>query len=121
MLLIAEHKALEALIMTHAERQFKAMVDQQWAELAYQGRWWDPFMDDLNAFIGCVQHRVTGTVRLRLFKGGMQVIGRESDYALYSEAAASFDDTETLEQNQMTGMVRTHGMSSLLYERIRRK
>ena len=120
-LLIAAHRALEALVTTHAERAFKAQVDQQWAEMAYKGLWWDPFMEDLNAFIGSVERRVSGTVRLRLYKGGLQVIGRESLWALYSEAAASFDDSETLEQSQMTGMVRTHGMESLLYARLRSK
>lgn len=119
-LLIAAHRALEALITTHAERSFKAHVDQQWADLAYKGLWWDPLMEDLNAFIMTVQRRVSGKVRLRLFKGGMQVVGRESPWALYSEAAASFDDTVALEQSQMTGMVRTHGMESLLYARLQR-
>jgi argininosuccinate synthase len=119
-LLIAAHRALEALVATHAERAFKAQVDQQWAETAYKGLWWEPFMEDLNAFTGSMQRRVSGKVRLRLYKGGMQVIGRESEWALYSEAAASFDDTETLEQSQMTGMVQTHGMESLLYARLRR-
>lgn len=119
-LLIAAHRAMEALVTTQRERAFKALVDQQWAELAYQGLWWDPFMEDLNAFIQQVQTRVEGDVTLRLFKGGLQVMRRSSPYALYSEAAASFDDTETLEQSQMTGMVRTHGMASLLYSRLHR-
>ena len=118
-LLIAAHKALEALVTTHAERAFKTQVDQQWAELAYKGLWWDPLMEDLNAFIGAIQQRVTGSVRLRLYKGGLQVSARESEWALYSEAAASFDDSQTLEQNQMTGMVQTHGMESLLYSRLK--
>lgn len=120
-LLIAAHKALEALVTTHAERAFKAQVDAQWAELAYKGLWWEPLMEDLNAFIGSVQKRVTGSVRLRLFKGAFQVTGRMSKWALYSEAAASFDDTEALEQSQMTGMVRTHGMETLLYARLKRQ
>lgn len=120
-LLIAAHRALEALVTSHGERAFKAQVDQQWGDLAYKGLWWDPFMEDLNAFIDAVQRRVSGKVRIRLFKGGMQVVGRESDWALYSEAAASFDDTEALEQSQMTGMVRTHGMESLLYARIKQR
>lgn len=118
-LLITAHKALEALVMSAAERRFKAHVDQSWAELAYQGLWWEPFMEDLNAFIGSVQQRVTGKVRLRLYKGGLQVLGRTSPWALYNEAAASFDDSETLEQSQMTGMVRLHGMESLLYQRLK--
>ena len=117
-LLIAAHKALEALVSTNRERSFKALVDQQWARMAYEGLWWDPFMEDLTAFSGSIQTRVSGKVRLRLFKGGLQVTGRESANALYSEAAASFDDTDTLEQSLMTGMVRVHGMESLLYARL---
>lgn len=117
--LIAAHRALEALVTTKPERSFKAQVDQQWADLAYQGLWWDPFMEDLNAFIGQVQSRVTGEVTVRLYKSSLQVMARTSPAALYSEAAASFDDTETLEQSQMTGMVRTHGMASLLYSRLK--
>lgn len=120
-LLIAAHRALETLVTTHAERAFKAQVDAQWADLAYKGLWWDPFMEDLNAFVAQVQRRLTGTVRMRLFKGGLTVLGRDSDWALYSEAAASFDDTTSLEQSQMTGMVRTHGMESLLYARLARR
>ncbi|MEZ0325023.1 MAG: argininosuccinate synthase [Fimbriimonas sp.] len=119
-LLIAAHKALEALVTTYRERSFKTLVDQEWARMAYEGLWWDPFMEDLTAFTGSIQRRVTGKVRLRLFKSSLQVMGRESDFALYSEAAASFDDTQALEQSQMTGMVRTHGMESLLYARLRR-
>jgi argininosuccinate synthase len=117
-LLIAAHRALEALVTTHAERRFKALVDQEWAALAYKGLWWEPLMRDLTAFVSEVEDRVTGTVRLRLFKGSLQVLGRSSEWALYSEAAASFDDSETLEQSQMTGMVRTHGMESLLAARL---
>jgi argininosuccinate synthase len=119
-LLIAAHRALEALVTTHSERAFKSQVDAQWAELAYKGLWWEPLMEDLNAFIASIQTRVSGTVRLRLFKGGLQVMGRSSPWALYSEAAASFDDTTELEQSQMTGMVQTHGMESLLYARLKR-
>ncbi|MCA0362186.1 MAG: argininosuccinate synthase [Armatimonadetes bacterium] len=118
-MLIHAHKGLEALVTTHPERRFKAQVDQQWAEMAYQGLWWDPFMEDLNAFIGSVQTRVTGDVTLRLFKSSMQIMQRSSPFALYSEAAASFDDVEALEQSQMTGMVKTHGMASLLYAKLK--
>lgn len=120
-LLIAAHRALESLVTTQAERSFKVLVDQQWAQMAYKGLWWDPFMDDLNAFTGQVGKRVSGSVRLRLFKGAYQVIGRESPWALYSEAAASFDDAHSLEQSQMTGMVRTHGMEGILYADLKRK
>jgi argininosuccinate synthase len=78
-------------------------------------------MDDLNAFIGSVQSRVTGWVKVRLYKGALQVVGRGSDWALYSEAAASFDDVQELEQSKMTGMVQTHGMESLLYAKLKKR
>ncbi len=120
-LLIAAHKALEALVMSYPERGFKAQVDAAWADMVYKGLWWDPFVEDLNAFIASVQKRVTGTVKVRLFKGGWHVMGRDSDWALYSEAAASFEDSTELEQSKMTGMVQTHGMESLLYAQLRAK
>ena len=78
-------------------------------------------MEDLNAFNASVQKRVTGWVKLRLFKGGLQVTSRGSDWALYSEAAASFDDVQVLEQSKMTGMVQTHGMESLLYAKLKKR
>ncbi len=120
-LLLAAHRALESLVTTHAERAFKAQVDAAWSEMAYRGLWWEPLIEDLNAFIDSVQKRVSGAVRVRLYKGGIQVVGRESPWALYSESAASFDDAETFEQSQMTGMVRTHGMESLIYARLKEK
>ncbi|MEQ1821226.1 MAG: argininosuccinate synthase [Fimbriimonadaceae bacterium] len=113
-LLIKAHKELEGLVTTGEERKFKALVDQQWADLTYKGLWGDPLFRALTAFSDSVQERVTGKVTLKLYKGAMQVIGRESPYALYNEAIASFDDSEALVQSSMEGMVRAHGLSSLM-------
>ncbi|MBV6458233.1 MAG: Argininosuccinate synthase [Fimbriimonadaceae bacterium] len=117
-LLIAAHRALEALVASHAEREFKAHVDQRWADLAYKGLWWEPLKADLVAFADHMAPRVSGKVVLRLFKGSLQVVSRSSPYALYSEAAASFDDTQALDPSLMTGMVRVHGMESELFRRL---
>jgi len=117
-LLIAAHRALEALVASHAEREFKAHVDQRWADLAYKGLWWEPLKGDLLAFASHMSGRVTGKVVLRLFKGSLQVVSRSSPFALYSEAAASFDDTQALDPSLMTGMVRVHGMESELFRRL---
>jgi argininosuccinate synthase len=119
-LLLAAHKALESLILAPHERRFKALVDAEWARIVYEGLWGDPLFEDLNAFNQSVQKRVTGFVRLRLYKGSVTVLGRSSPWALYSEADASFDD-RSFEQSEMTGMVRTHGMSSLLYAELKRR
>ena len=112
--LIKAHAALEALVATGAERKFKAMVDQQWGELAYYGLWFDPLKEDLEAFINKMQQRVTGTVTLRLFKGSCVVTGRASEWALYNEDLASFD-SKTFDQSLSVGNVQTHGMQSRMY------
>ncbi len=104
--IIPAHQALEALVCTKEEREFKVFVDQKWGELAYAGLWYDPFKDDLEAFINQIQTRVTGTVNLRLFKGSCVVTGRASKYALYNEDLASFD-SKTFDQSEAVGIVET--------------
>jgi argininosuccinate synthase len=118
--LIKAHAALEALVATAAERKFKLMVDQQWGELAYYGLWFDPLKDDLEAFIGKIQERVTGTVTLRLFKSSLTVVGRASEWALYNEDLASFD-SKTFDQRLSVGNVQTHGMQSRMYWALKEK
>ena len=105
--LIPANKALEDLVLTRDERFFKASVDSAWSKLAYDGLWFDPLKDDLDAFINKTQERVTGSVRLQLFKGAVKVIGRKSPWALYSEELASFDD-KSFDQSQMGGAVAAH-------------
>jgi len=112
--LITAHKALEALVCTQSERKFKATVDTEWAELAYKGLWFDPLKEDLEAFINKVQHRVTGIVELKLYKGSCVVQGRQSPWALYNEDLASFD-SKTFDQSESTGIVKSHGMQSKMY------
>jgi argininosuccinate synthase len=116
--LLTAHKALEALVCTQGELKFKASVDREWGELAYRGLWFDPLKEDLEAFIGKVQERATGTVTLRLAKGSAVVLGRESAYALYNEDLASFD-SKTFDQSESLGIVKTHGMQSKLYFQIK--
>jgi len=116
--LIQAHRALEALVTAPHERRFKALVDAEWADLVYKGLWGDPLFDDLMAFNAPLQSRVTGEVSLTLYKGAITVTGRTSPWALYNEADASFDD-DAFDQSEMAGMVRTHGMASLLYQRLK--
>jgi len=112
--LLTAHKALEALVLTREELKFKKQVDLEWGQLAYQGLWWDPLKEDLEAFIAKTQRRVTGTVNLRLHKGNLSVIGRESPWALYSEDLASFDTT-TFDQRESEGAVKNFGLQSRMY------
>ena len=116
--IIPAHQALEALVCTREERAFKLLVDQKWGELAYAGLWYDPFKDDLEAFINSIQPRVTGSVHLRLFKGSCTVIGRASKYALYNEDLASFD-SKTFDQSEAVGIVKTHGMQARMWRTVK--
>lgn len=118
-LLLTAHKALEALVLTREELRFKQMVEAEWSKLAYEGLWFDPFKDDLEAFIGATQKRVEGEIRMRLFKGSCQVLGRKSPWALYSEAMASFDDAVAFDQRESAGMVKNFGLQPRLFFRMK--
>ena len=115
--LLAAHRALETFVCTKDELAFKAMVDRKWGELAYAGLWLDPLKDDLEAFIGKIEERVTGVIRMRFFKGSAIVIGRKSDFAIYSESLASFD-TKEFDQRDSLGIVKTYGMQQRFYHRL---
>ena len=117
-LLLAAHQALEALVLTREERAFKHIVDTEWSRLAYEGLWWDPFKSDLEAFVAETQKRVMGSVRMKLFKGSLKVIGRTSPWALYSEELASFD-TKGFDQNESTGMVKNFGLQARMHAHLK--
>lgn len=115
--ILKAHKALENLVLTREEIRFKAIVDQEWSKLAYEGLWWDPFKTDLEAFINSTQSRVSGVVNLKLYKGSLTVTGRSSPWALYSEDLASFDTT-TFDQRESTGAVKNFGLQARLYHKV---
>lgn len=117
-LLLKAHAALEALVLSAHEQKFKKLVDLEWAQLAYQGLWFDPLKENLESFIAGTQKRVDGKVKLRLFKGGMQVIGRSSPWALYSEELVSFD-TKNFDQRESTGMCKNFGLQSRMYLKLK--
>jgi argininosuccinate synthase len=117
-LLLKAHGALEALVLTQQELRFKKHVDQEWGLLAYQGLWFDPLKEDLEAFIAATQKRESGKVKLRLFHGSLQVTGRSSPWALYSEDLVSFD-TKTFDQRESTGMCKNFGLQSRMYLQLK--
>ncbi|MBN8536879.1 MAG: argininosuccinate synthase [Deltaproteobacteria bacterium] len=114
------HRALENLVLTRDEIRFKSLIDQEWSHLAYEGRWWDPLKEDLEAFIGETQKRVSGHVILKLYKANLTVVGRKSDWALYSEDLASFDTT-TFDQRESTGSVKNFGLQARMYQQLLKK
>ena len=119
--LLAAHEALEGLVLTKEERSFKVGVDDAWAEKAYQGLLSAPLATALEGFIDATQERVTGTVTVKLEGGQARPVGRESEYAVYSESAASFNTEDVMggiEQADATGVAKYHGFQERLANRI---
>jgi argininosuccinate synthase len=114
--LLAAHEALEELVLTAEERSFKAQVDDQWAEKAYQGLLGSPLVEALDGFIDATQSKVTGTVTVKFEGGQARPVARESDYAAYSESAASFNTASVgdIEQADATGVAKYHGFQARL-------
>ncbi len=83
----------------------------RYADLVYDGRWWTPEREALDAAVASTQKRVTGAVRLKLFKGGLTVAGRESPYALYQPSYATFGKDNVYDQKDAEGFIHLYGLS----------
>src|SRR5207249_3348141 len=81
----AAHKELQKLVTTRDLDRFARGVSLQYADIVYDGLWFSPLREALDAFVDNVQERVTGIIRLKLFKGDCRIVGRRSPYALYEQ------------------------------------
>jgi argininosuccinate synthase len=118
--LLNAHRALEDLVLTKEERSFKSSVDQRWAEKAYEGLVSGPLVQALEGFVDVTQEKVTGTVTVKLEGGQARPVGRDSDFAVYSESHASFDSADVeagIEQSDATGVAKYHGFQERLARR----
>jgi argininosuccinate synthase len=114
--LLNAHEALEGLVLTEEERAFKKQVDQQWAEKAYEGLLSAPLVAALDGFVDATQEKVTGTVTIKFEGGQARPVARESEFAVYSESAASFNTESVgdIAQDDATGVAKYHGFQSRL-------
>jgi len=85
----AAHKELQKMVVTTGVDRFSRAVSLQYADTIYNGLWFTPLREALDAFIDKVQERVTGVIRMKLFKGDCRVVGRKSPFALYDQMPAS--------------------------------
>ena len=120
LLLITAHQALEKLIFSREEIKFSEKISQKYAELVYNGHWNEPLREDLDVINDHMQRRVTGTVEVRLHKGSMKVITKESPFALYNEENVSFDD-KGIDQREMIGMVKYHDIQGAEYSKVNKE
>ncbi|MEV0217424.1 argininosuccinate synthase [Micromonospora sp. NPDC050695] len=110
--LITAHQELEAVTVERDLARFKKSVDQRWGELVYDGLWFSPLKDSLDAFIDDAQRYVSGEVRLTLHGGRVTVTGRRSEASLYDFGMATYDTGDTFDQSLAKGFVQLWGLPS---------
>ncbi len=109
-LLLAAHRELESLTLDKATLNYKDLIAAKYAELVYNGQWFTPLRWAMDAFIDSVQDRVTGTVRLKLYKGNIIISGRKSPYSLYREDLATFSADAVYNQKEAEGFINLFGL-----------
>jgi len=119
--LLEAHKDLEKMVLTRHEVLFKQQIDSEWTFLAYSGLWMDPLKEDLDAFINNTQKNVSGNVRLKLFKGGLQVVGRSSPMSLYDKNLANYNIKTTFNQSYSKGFIELWGLQTKMYNALQRQ
>ncbi|MCK5580349.1 MAG: argininosuccinate synthase [Candidatus Omnitrophica bacterium] len=102
-ILYIAHQELEALVLDRETLQYKQRVAQKYAELTYNGLWETPLKHQLDAYVDATQEHVTGTVRLKLYKGSCMVVGRKSKYSRYKEELATYGDKDIFDQKLAEG------------------
>lgn len=104
-IIVAAHEKLEAYASTREENQFKALIDQKWGTLCYDGKWHEPLMDDLNAFIEQVNRKVTGKVTVKIYKGSVHIMALETPNTIFEEKLATFMASTAFNQNASAGFI----------------
>ena len=108
--IIRAHRELETMTLTRDVLRFKATAEQRYAELTYDGLWFTPLKVALDAFVAETQKTVTGTVRLKLYKGSSTVVGRTAPRALYSKELATYDPNSTFDEAAAAGFIALWGL-----------
>jgi len=109
-ILLAAHRELESLTLDKETLHFKDLVALKYAELVYNGQWFSPLREALDAFVDNTQVPVTGEVRLKLYKGNILVAGRKSPFSLYREDFATFGQEDVYNQTDAQGFIRLFGL-----------
>ena len=108
--IITAHQALEAMTLAKDQLRFKQKASIEIADIIYNGLWFSALNRDLSAYIQSSQRYVTGVVRLKLFKGHIQVVGRKSPKSLYNLSLATYDKGDTFDQSAAVGFIHLWGL-----------
>ena len=121
-MILTAHRELEKLVGTIHQNRFKPALDEQWAFLVYAGLWYEPLLQDLNAFMDAANEQVTGKITLQLYRGSCRAVRRESPNALYDPALASFGESGGLfSQESSPGFIELWTLQSRMAYGIRNR
>lgn len=112
--LFLAHRELESLTQDRDTMHFKELIAPRYAQLVYNGQWYTPLREALDAFVESTQQRVTGTVRVKLYKGSCTIAGRKSPYSLYLEDLATFEKGELYDQKDAGGFINCFGLPMMV-------
>jgi argininosuccinate synthase len=121
-IVLSAHQELEHLVGTIHQNQFKTGLDQKWGYLVYAGLWWEPLRSDIDAYQDRVNEQVTGRIGLKLYKGSVRVVTRESPNAVYDATLASFAESGGLfSQTASPGFIELWSLQSRMAHQLRER
>jgi argininosuccinate synthase len=106
----AAHRELEGIVIPRDLRRLKSELATKYADMVYNGLWFSPAREAIDALVAKVQEKVTGTVRIRLFKGNHRIVGRQSPYALYDHGLATYDEGDRFDHSAAVGFIKIWGL-----------
>lgn len=116
--LIAAHQELEALTLPREVAEFKPTIEQKLAQTVYYGLWYSPLTEALQSFIQKTQEHVSGTVKVKLYKGHAQVIGRESKNSLYDFDLATYNKADAFDHDAALGFIKLWGLPTQVHSSV---
>lgn len=104
------HRAIESITLDREAMHLKDEMMPRYAKLVYNGFWWSPERTMLQALIDASQEKVTGTVRLKLYKGSITVLGRKSPFSIYSQEHVTFEEDSVYDQRDAEGFIKLQAL-----------
>lgn len=109
-ILYAAHKELESLVLDRELAHFKEIISLKYSELVYYGLWYSPLKEALDSFVNSTQRQVSGSIKLKLFKGSCVPVGRKSPYSLYKKELSTYGRGDKFNQKLSEGFIKIWGM-----------
>jgi argininosuccinate synthase len=120
LVLLKAHKALEHLTLSKEQLRFKDKVANEYADIIYNGLWFSAYREDMVAYVDSSQRYVTGTVRVKLFKGNCVVVGRKSSFSLYDHSLATYDKSDLFDQSASLGFIKIWGLPIRIQSKVQK-